>query len=347
MSGRAVIGLWLAAAVVVFLAVGGVGWVRSMVTSTAKTPASDAAPRRRVGPLADNYAPDWLPDGRQIAFTAQQRGHGYVYVANAVGSSRPRLARGREDIRRAWSPDGKRFAFGPGNGIQVVNADYSRRRRLTWGPDWYPVWSPDGKLIAFERGGPGCRNIYLVRADGGGVRNLTPLGRAWCEAQPVWSPDGKWIAFTSDRAAALGGVEIYVMRADGRLQRRLTFNRRDDIDPDWSPDGKWIAFTRSGEVVNYAFDGPDVYKVNATGTEERGLTDRQPAWSYDPDFSPDGAQIAYTSSRRGGQQIYLMNADGSNPHPLMRVGYPPKCPPRHGQPGGAPRQKAAHTHASC
>ena len=238
-------------------------------------------------------------------------------------------------------------AFGAGNGIQVVEADYSGQRRLTRGRDWYPVWSPDGKLIAFERGDRGCTRIYVVRADGGGLRSLTPLGKASCEAQPVWSPDGEWIAFTSEGAAEEGGHDIYVIRADGGSQRRLTFAQDDDVDPDWSPDGEWIAFTRSGELVDHRFVDPDIYKVNRAGTEEVGLTDREPAWSMDPDFSPDGTQIAYTSTRRGGFQIYLMNADGSNPHPLMRVGYPPKCPPRHVQPRSAPRLKAAKARATC
>ena len=344
MSGRSVIGVWLAVAVFVFLAVGGVGRMRSMVTGS-ENPASVVAAPLRVAPLADNYAPQWLPDGRRIAFTAQQQGHAFVYVANAVGNSRVHFARGRENIRRAWSPDGKRFAFGTGTGIQVVNANYSGRRRLTRGPDWYPVWSPDGKLIAFERGSRGCTQIFVVHADGSGVRNLTPLGKKWCETQPAWSPDGKWIAFTSDRVAALGGNEIYVMRADGRSQRRVTFNWLDDGDPDWSPDGRWIAFTRAGYAYNG--DGPDIHKVNPTGTEEWALTDSQPALNYDPDFSPDGKQIAYASTRRGGSQIYVMDADGGAPHPLMRVGYPPKCPPRHFKPGGGPRVKAAAAHATC
>jgi TolB protein len=334
---RWVIGMWLAVAVFVFLWVGDIGWLQSMFTSS---PAKVSTAPRRVGPLADNYAPEWLPDGRRIAFTAEQRGHVYVYVANTVGKSHLHLARGRENIRRAWSPDGKRFAFGAGHGIHVVTADYSGRRRLTAGPDWYPVWSPDGKRIAFERGGGTCRRIYLVRADGGGLRNLTPLAKGWCEAQPVWSPDGKWIAFTSDRAAEQGGIEIYVMRADGSSQRRVTFNQQDDVDPDWSADSKWIAFTRSGALIDYAWVGPRIYKVKRTGTEEVSLTYGEPAFSADPDFSPDGTQIAYTSTRRGGYQIYVMDADGSNRHPLMRVGYPPKCPPRHGP-------RAPTTPATC
>src|SRR5262245_53842805 len=59
---------------------------------------------------------------------------------------------------------------------------------------------------------------------------------------PAWSPDGSRIAFYSGRD---GNLEVYVMDADGKRQRRLTRNPRQDGLPSWSPDGRSIAFTSS------------------------------------------------------------------------------------------------------
>jgi Tol biopolymer transport system component len=53
-----------------------------------------------------------------------------------------------------------------------------------------------------------------MNADGSGQRRLTQRG-----AQPLWSPDGRRIAFVSKRD---GNAEIYVMNADGSVQRNMT-----------------------------------------------------------------------------------------------------------------------------
>jgi Tol biopolymer transport system component len=74
-----------------------------------------------------------------------------------------------------------------------------------------------------------------------------------------------------------------------------------------------------GGVIAFASDRNDgdweIYVMNADGTDQRRLTnqrftDRRHAWS------PDGAQLAFTSRRKGGEDIYVMNADGSNPRRL-------------------------------
>ena len=239
--------------------------------------------------------PAWSPDGRTIAF--MWRFH--IYVMNADGTEHRALMRLWNGKRAslAWSPDGRKLAFLAGGGpvvddllrggcgappvycfnLYVVNSDGSGLRNLTsklgaggYGPGTSlasdPVWSPDGRKIAFVQLSKRL-GVYVVNADGSGVRNLTPKPMGAGYAAPAWSPDGRKIAFVSDRD---DNSEVYVMNANGSGQRSLTRNPAFDDDPAWSPDGRLIAFrsTREGNT--------DIYIMNADGSGQRNLT-RSPA----------------------------------------------------------------------
>ncbi|MDX1677982.1 TolB family protein, partial [Arsukibacterium sp.] len=69
-----------------------------------------------------------------------------------------------------------------------------------------------------------------------------------------------------------------------------------------SPDGKTLAFDLLG----------DIYTMPVSGGKATALTN-DIAWNMQPVFSPDGKTIAFTSDRAGGDNIWLMNADGSDP----------------------------------
>jgi len=160
------------------------------------------------------------------------------------------------------------------------------------------------RQIAFTSTRDGNYEIYVMRADGGGVTRLTNNSRV--DAAPTWSPDGKKIAFVSSRGYGDDrNFDIYVMNADGSGVVRLTTNVAGDAIPAWSPDGSRIAFVsnRDGNV--------EIYVMSATGGAATRLTtngaiDISPAWS------PDSSQIVFTSNRSGNNfEIYVMNANGT------------------------------------
>ncbi len=92
-------------------------------------------------------------------------------------------------------------------------------KNLTNNPadDSTPVWGPDGKLIVFASTRDGRPQIYLMNADGSGLRRVSN-GQA-DDFSPTWSPDGNWIGFVSTRD---GGGNIYIMDTFGANIKQLT-----------------------------------------------------------------------------------------------------------------------------
>jgi imidazolonepropionase-like amidohydrolase/Tol biopolymer transport system component len=79
------------------------------------------------------------------------------------------------------------------------------------------------------------------------------------------------------------------------------------MDVDVAPDGRTIAFTLLG----------DIYTMPITGGTPRRIAEGL-AWEVHPRFSPDGTRIAFTSDRGGGDNIWVMNADGSDKRQLTK-----------------------------
>ncbi|MBT8065917.1 MAG: PD40 domain-containing protein [Gammaproteobacteria bacterium] len=76
---------------------------------------------------------------------------------------------------------------------------------------------------------------------------------------------------------------------------------------DVSPDGKTIAFDLLG----------DIYTLPIAGGEAKSI-DGGLAWSMQPRFSPDGSEIAFITDAGGGDNVWIMNADGSDPRQLTQ-----------------------------
>ena len=177
--------------------------------------ADGSAPENLTRHPANDCHPAWSPDGRRIAFVSRRDGNSEIYVMNADGSGK-RTSRGVERATLTFSSeiDSPRLV--------------TRRRRIAFLPRHAQLQVPRRGVI--RRDG---NDLYVVNADGSGLRNLTRNQRPTSPySQLVWSPDGRTIYFGR-----------YLVRTDGSGARRLPYIPTTAV---WSPDGRRIAFAAGG-----------------------------------------------------------------------------------------------------
>jgi TolB protein len=169
-----------------------------------------------------------------------------------------------------------------------MSADGSEPQLLTPqggedGDNAAPSWSPDGRKIAFASNRDLDWEIFVMDANGSGVKQLT-RNTAW-DDHPVWSPDGRKIAFQSHRT---GDFEIFVMNANGTGQKKLSKNAWSDQNPCWSADGRKIVFdSQHGGARGDPEGDREVFVMNADGTGvKQQLTRNSPADDRCPSWCP-------------------------------------------------------------
>jgi TolB protein len=179
-------------------------------------------------------------------------------------------------------------------------------------------------LISLACGLPSQFHVSATRAA------ATPQATATLaqEATAATQHGAGQIAFVSWEGGARDG--IYIMNADGSKLRQLTDNDT-DCKVSLSPDGTRVAFVSSSRDEMY-----EIYVIHSDGNGLTRLTNN-PGGSTTPSWSPDGSQIIYTisyvrgsepSSESSSCDIYVMNADGSDPHPLTNSCDPSATRPR-------------------
>jgi len=144
------------------------------------------------------------------------------------------------------------------------------------------------------------------------------------DAEASVSPDGEWIVFASNRQAydhELSAedqrllevdpayfAEIFVMRADGSQQTRLTDVPGYDGGPFFFPDGSrivWRRFTEDGLMS-------DVWTMKPDGTDQRRITDFG-SLSWAPYVHPSGEYILFASNKLGftNFEIFMVDVEGT------------------------------------
>lgn len=264
----------------------------------------------------DEFPAAVRPGGAALLVAAARAEHGNVHLEQlrlvALDGATTALHAPRGRARNpSWAPDGAWFvaesdAQGFSDLVRMTPqpdgaADATRLQTAPEG-SFEPSVSPDGTQVAFVSSRDGDPEIYVMKADGTGVRRLTFFHREdWA---PQWSPDGRFIAFLSSRE---GRARVFVMRPDGSGTRAVsgTVDTGEERDVAWSPDGSALAF-----VGRQPGGQTRIWKVAMDGSAPVALTsgeqlDDQPAWS------PDGKYLVHASDRGGNVDLYLVRADGT------------------------------------
>jgi Tol biopolymer transport system component len=264
----------------------------------------------------------WSPDGKRLVFQSEREpGNPFyqIYALDLTSGQTSRISPGMGKTTCAF--------FRPGTDQILFSSTHhdprskqlqddelafrasGKERRYAWDYD------PEMELYAFSE-----KTTALVRLTN--VRGY--------DAEASYSPDGQWIAFSSMRDAynrTLTGAEtkqlaidpsffgeIYIMRADGSGQRRLTSVNGYDGGPFFSPDGKRIVWRRFDEQGLIA----DVWTMNLDGSDQRQVTDFK-AMSWAPYIHPSGEYILFASNKLGFENFEVFMVDVAGTKEPVRI----------------------------
>ena len=229
-------------------------------------------------------APRFSPTGDRVLYTSYESGTPRINMLDvaSVGRRQIQTAPGEMSFSPRFSRDGRQVIYSLSNGgntdIWRTDLATGQSQRLTNAPsiETAPSFSPDGTQIVFESDRSGSPQLYIMSANGGDARRISPTGRGRY-GTPVWSPRGDLIAFTKQNE---GRFHIGVIRTDGSEERLLTSSFLDEA-PTWAPNGRVLMFFRETQGASGA---PSLYSVDISGRNLRQVT--TPSFASDPSWGP-------------------------------------------------------------
>ncbi len=155
-----------------------------------------------------------------------------------------------------------------------------------------PAATPGGRIV-FSSNRSGAWRLWLIQADGSGLKQLTKQDTEDQDVDPMFSPDGKSVLFTSTRGGKTG---IWRLELEGLKAERIC----DGDQAEWSPEGGQIALRRNERIVT---------RDLATGAEKVISPEDWPHCSG-PAWSADGKSIAFAARWQGGNGIFIVPRAG-------------------------------------
>ena len=266
----------------------------------------------------------WSPDGSRLVFQSEREPGNPFYQIYVLD-----LATG--DVKRISPGMGKTTCafFRPGTDEILFSSTHAdpKSKQLQ---DEEIAFRASGKERRYSWDYDPEMDIWAFSEKTGAMKRLTTA--KGYDAEASYSPDGQWIAFSSMRDVYGRQVsdaerkqlevdpsyfaEIYIMRADGSGQRRLTTVPGYDGGPFFTPDGTriiWRRFDEKGLIAN-------VFTMKLDGSDVRQITDFG-AMSWAPYMHPSGEYIIFSSNKLGFENFELFIVDAQGTKEPVRVTY--------------------------
>jgi uncharacterized protein YraI len=277
--------------------------------------------------LTTGLDPALSPDGTQVAFIRWDGSEfGTLYVINIDGTGERALMSGALNAKSpTWSADGEEIIISFQHGGLRDPKEICREFDFD---DGLRMPSRSAQITKIRWGDDGLEICYIPKEDlRWGLRrvNVTTgqfedLPNDLYSQSPTWNPTQSW-QVVYDGARGLVSLDLNL-----GTSWALTEDANDQL-PVISPDGTKIAVTyhqdnEHWDIQMMNIDGSERVRLTQTsyinlveqemiGQLPRSFNNVSPAWS------PDGSQLVFATDRRGAWEIWLMNADGSNPQPLI------------------------------
>jgi Tol biopolymer transport system component len=214
-----------------------------------------------------------------------------LYVRSAKTGELRRLTNTKGyDAEASYSPDGQWIVFSSTRQAYDHQLSAAERKQLEVDPSYFG-------------------EIYIMRTDAGesSVRRLTSV--AGYDGGPFFSPDGTriiWRRFDERGLIA----DVWTMKLDGTDQRQITNFGAMSWAPYFHPSGEYILFASN----KLGFENFEVFMVDSDGRKEPVRVTYSDGFDGLPVPSPDGRQLAWTSSRGGGREGQIFLAQWNHEH---------------------------------
>jgi len=203
------------------------------------------------------------------------------------------------DAEASYSPDGQWIVFSSMRDAYNRTLSAAEKKSLDENPSYFA-------------------EIYIMRADGSGQKRLTNV--PGYDGGPFFTHDGSRIVWR--RFDEMGLIaNVWTMKPDGSDAKQITDFGSMSWAPYEHPSGQYFIFASN----KLGFENFELFIVDAAGTKEPVRVTYSDGFDGLPVPSPDGTQLAFTSSRSGGTagQLFLAQWNHNNALEALR-----KAPPR-------------------